>query len=178
LFSTGQSARVPRPTKFKHIDHGLPKTQPPTWRGVGEEESRPTTWGGACPGFVAKTTRQPRQVHQRARAPWAVGRFSTGRSACEPRSLRFGSYGHDVSKPQPPSMLSVAEEKPRPMMWGGAHPALAAKTTTPSPPARTCSVGCRLGFHGAKRAWAAHHRIRQLSLRHSEAAAADLARCR
>ena len=32
--------------------------------------------------------RQPRQVRQRARAPWAVGCFSTGRNACAPLSPR------------------------------------------------------------------------------------------
>ena len=95
--------------------------------------------------------RQPCQVRQLAHAPWAVGRFSTGRSPHEPLGTGFESYGHDVSKPQPPIWRSVAEEEPGPMAWGGARPALAAKTTTPSPPARTCSVGGRLVLHGAKR---------------------------
>ena len=60
----------------------------------------------------------------------------------------------------------------------GARPALAAKTTTPSPPARACSVGSRSVLHGAKRARATRRGIRKRRLRCFEAAAADLARCR
>ena len=45
--------------------------------------------------------RQPRQVRQRACAPWAVGRFSTGRSAHGPRDTVLRIWGHDAPKPQP-----------------------------------------------------------------------------
>ena len=212
-FSTGRSARGSRATELRSGGHGVSKPQPPTWRGVGEEEPRPTAWGGARRALAAKTTtpspparsvlrgrsagsprgearagcaprksnavvttfesrsrrpgavsvkkslgqrrgveraarwprRQPRQVRQRARAPWAVGRFSTGRSARGPRATGVERCGHDVSKPQPPTWRGVGEEEPRPTAWGGARRALAAKTTTPSPPARACSVGGRPG---------------------------------
>jgi hypothetical protein len=59
----------------------------------------------------------------------------------------------------------------------GARPALAAKTTTPSPPARACSVGGRPVVHGMQRAKAARHGFRTLRSREFEAAANDLARC-
>ena len=62
--------------------------------------------------------RQQRQVRQRARAPWAVGRFSTGRSARGPRGTGLESFGHGVSKPQPPTWRGVVEEEPRPTAWG------------------------------------------------------------
>ena len=218
--STGRSARGPRGTGFERFGYEVSKPQPPTWRGVGEEEPRPTAWGGARPALAAKTTtpsppaarvlrgrlagsprgearagraartsnavtttirsrsrrpgavsvkkslgqrrgveraprwprRQPRQVRQRARAPWAVGRFSTGRSARGPRGTGFERCDYNVSKPQPPTRRGVSEEEPQPTAWGGARRALAAKTTTPSPPARACSVGSRLVLHGAKRA--------------------------
>ena len=105
--------------------------------------------------------RQPHQVRQRARALWAVGWFSTGRTARGPRATEFGSIGHGVSKPKPPIWRGADEEEPRPTVWDGAHPALVAKTTTSSPPARTCSTGGRLDLHGAKRARAARHGTRR-----------------
>ena len=46
-------------------------------------------------------------------------------------------------------------------MWGGARPALVAKTTTPSSQVRTCSMGGWLVLHGAKRAQAARNEIRK-----------------
>ena len=243
-FSTGRSARGPRATGVKRSGHDVSKPQPPTWRGVGEEEPRPTAWGGARRALAAKTTtpspparacsvggrpfstgrsargsrgtgvkrdtttfrsrsrrpgavsvkkslgqrrgvervarwprRQPRQVRQRTRAPWAVGRFSTGRSARGPRATGVKRGGHSVSKPQPPTWRGVGEEEPRPTAWGGARRALAAKTTTPSPPARACSVGGRPVLHGAKRARVARHGSQTVAMTF-EAAVADLARCR
>ena len=122
--------------------------------------------------------RQQRQVRQRARAPWSVGRLSTGGSARGEHGAGFGSYSHEYSKPQPPTWRGVGEEEPRPTLWGEARPALAAKTTTPSPPASACSVGGRPVLHGAKRAGGARHGIRKLWLRKLETAAADLARYR
>ena len=55
---------------------------------------------------------------------------------------------------------------------------MAAKTTTPSLPARACSVGGRPVLHGAKRARVASHgTLKPWSLRF-EAAATDLSWCR
>ena len=51
----GRSARGPRATGFESFDYVDPKPQPSTWRGVGEEESRLTAWGAACPALAAKT---------------------------------------------------------------------------------------------------------------------------
>ena len=122
--------------------------------------------------------RQPRQVRQRVRALWAVGWFSTGQSARGPRPTQFKSFDYDRLKPQAPIWRGVGEEERRPTEWGKARPALAAKTITPSPPARTCYVGGRPVLHGAKRTRAARLGIRKLWLRPFEDAAADLGRCR
>ena len=52
--STGRSARGPRDTAFKFHGNVILKPQPPTWRGVGEEEPRSTVWGGAYPALAVK----------------------------------------------------------------------------------------------------------------------------
>ena len=64
------------------------------------------------------------------------------------------------------------------MAWGGARSALAAKTTTPSPPARMCSVAEWPVLHCTKSARAVRHRAIKAWPRGSEAAAIGLARCR
>ena len=169
-FSTRQSARGPRATGFGGCGRDVPKPQPPTWRGVGEEASVHSVGWSAwrvfcndnypksasvrvlhgqsasslrgearagraargpkavatrlrnrrrCPGAVSVKNnlrqrrgvervacwprRQPRQVRHSARAPWAVGRFSTERSARGPHGTGFECCGHDASKPQPPT---------------------------------------------------------------------------
>ena len=79
--------------------------------------------------------RQPRQVRQRTRAPWAVDWFSTGRSARGPRGAEFGRGAYNVLKTRPPIGRGVSKKQPELTEWGGARPALAAKTITPSPPA-------------------------------------------
>ena len=166
-FSTGRSSRGPRATELACYGYGVLKPHPPTWRGVGEEEPRPTVGSGASPRWPC---RQPRQVRSaqcvlrgrsagsprgEARAgcapgtskeaksattpslqrttPWAVGWFSTGRSARAPHATELKSFGHGALKPQPPTWRAVGEEEPRPTAWVGARPALAAKTNTPSP---------------------------------------------
>ena len=116
-----------------------------TWRGV----ERAPRW----------PRRQPRQVRQHARALWAVGWFSTGRSARGPRATEFVSICYDILKPQPRTWRGVVEEEPRPTAWGVACPALTATTTTQSPPARACSVSGRLILHWVKRTGAAPHSI-------------------
>ena len=60
---------------------------------------------------------QPRQVRQRACAPWAVGRFSTGRSTRALRATELEGRGQCVSEPQSPTWRGVGEEKPRPTAW-------------------------------------------------------------
>ena len=122
--------------------------------------------------------RQRHQVRQRAHAPWAVGRFSTRRSARGSRSSGVKRGIRDALQPQPPTRRDVGEEKPRPTAWSGARRALATKTTTPSTPARTCSVGRRPVLYEAKRAWVAQLRSQARYPRRPAAAAADRARCR
>ena len=145
--TTGRSARGPRATEFKRSFYGVSKLQPPTWRGVVAEEPRLTAWVGARPPL--RPTRWPLDNH----AKFASVHVLCGQSALSPQAKRAGAarrgphgagfeiYSHEHPKPQPPTMLGVGEEKPRPTVWGGARPALAAKATSPSPLARVCSVG-------------------------------------
>ena len=53
-FSTGRSTRGPRNRRFESLDDGVTMPQPATSRGVGEEERRPTAWGGSRPALAAK----------------------------------------------------------------------------------------------------------------------------
>ena len=101
--------------------------------------------------------RQPRQVRQRTCAPWLVGRFSTGRSAHGPCGTELGSCGHEAPKSQPSAWHGVGAEEAWRTAWGRARCTLAAKTTTPSPPARVCCVAGGQIFHGAKRTRAVRH---------------------
>ena len=74
------------------------------WLGVG----RVALWA----------SRQRFQVRQRARTPWADGRFSTRRSACAPHTAGVARGDNDDSNPQPPTWHGVGEEEPRPTAWG------------------------------------------------------------
>ena len=146
-------ARAGRAPRSQTRCYDISKSQPPTWRGVGEEEPRPTAWGGARRALAAKTT-----------TPSLPARPCTVRSAGSPRGeARAGcaalesNDGHDVPKLQPPPWRGVGEEEPRPIAWGGARRALAAKTTTPSRPAHACSAGGWPVLYGAKRARAVRH---------------------
>ena len=121
--------------------------------------------------------RQPRQVRQRLRTLWAVGRFSTGRSARGSHDTRVEHGNHDVSKPQPSTWRGIGDELCRPTPWDGGRRVLAAKTTTPSPPARACSLGHRPVLNGAQRTRVARHGSRTRRQRSFEAAAVDLAWC-
>ena len=105
---------------------------------------------------------QRRQVRQRACAPWADRRISTGRSARGPCATGFESFDYVDPKPQPSTWRSVGEEESRQTALGGARPALAAQTTTPSPAARACSMGGWPVLHGVKRAQVARHQVRQV----------------
>ena len=116
---------TPRPGKLKVIF--LPKPQPPIRRGLGEQELRPTTWGGARHELAAQTTAPSTQ--RAVRALWAVGWFSTGRRARAPRATGLERDGYDGSKPHPPTWCSVGGEEPRPTAWGGARRELASTTT-------------------------------------------------
>ena len=92
--------------------------------------------------------RQPCQVSQRTRAPWAVGRYPWV-EACAGCAQWGQTICYDISKPLLPTWRDVGEEEPRPTEWGGLRCALAAKTTTTSPPASACFVGGWLAFHEA-----------------------------
>ena len=174
-FSTGRSARGARGSEFGSFGDVLSKPKPPTWRVCFEVEPRLTAWDGARSALAAKSSTPSPPV----RTGSAGGhRFSTGRSARGPRGTGFGTYGHEGSNPQPPTWRGYFAVEPRPKAWGGASSMLAAKTTTPSPPARACSVRGRLVIHGANRARAARHGVRKLLSQKFDAAAENLAQCR
>ena len=71
-------------TEIKCDDHVRLKNKPLTSRGVGAVEHRPTAWGGARPAFRPKHN-HAKSALRGARAPWAVGPYSTGRTARGPR---------------------------------------------------------------------------------------------
>ena len=127
---------------------------------------------------VTRLLREQRQVRQRPHALWAVGRFFMGRSARGSRDTRVDCGNHGVPKPQPSTWRGVGEEESRPTAWSGACRVLSAKTTTPSPPARACSLGHRPVIHGPKRTRVARHERRTRRQRRFEAAAVELAWCR
>ena len=90
-----------RTTGVARGDNDVSKLQPPTWRSNGEEEPRPMAWGVARRALATNT--EPRQVRQHTSAPWAVGRFCTGRRAREPCAMGIERGDNDILKPQPPT---------------------------------------------------------------------------
>ena len=93
------------------------KPQPPTWRGVDVKKS--LGQGRGTERVARWPRRQPCQVRQRARAPWAVGR-SPRVEACAGCAQWGQTICYDSSKPLPPTWRGVGEEEPRPTEWGGA----------------------------------------------------------
>ena len=93
--------------------HGLSNSVLPTRCGVGAIEPRPTAWGGARPALAHNTSTQ--SAHCAARAPWLVGRYSTGRTTRGSRARGFERSGHDLSKPVPATSRGVGAVAPRPM---------------------------------------------------------------
>ena len=79
---------------------------------VGREDNHATS-ASARKRVARWPQRQPRQVRQRACAPWAVGRFSTGRTTRGSRATGVRRGGHDAPKSQPPTWRDVGEEKLR-----------------------------------------------------------------
>ena len=110
----------------------------------------------------------------------SVGDRTVLHGAKRARAARHGfrHLDHDISIPLLPNWRGVGAEEPRPTAWGRVRPALAVKTTTPSPPAHACSVGGRTVLHGPKRARAARHGVWALGSRRFNITTADLARCR
>ena len=68
-----------RATRCQRDDQNLSKVVLPTCHGVSAVEPRPTARGGTCSALAHSTT-APSPCCE-ARAPWAVGRNSTGRKA-------------------------------------------------------------------------------------------------
>ena len=85
-----------------------------------------------------------------ARAPWAVGRFSTGRRARATRAMGFERSDKYLLKAVPPTCRGIDAVEPQPTTWGGARPALAYNPQynhAKSALREACSVGGRPTFH-------------------------------
>ena len=174
--SPRDEARAPRATGLDRNCYDGSKPQPPSKRGVGAKEPRPTDWDEArCEMAAQSTTPSPQRA---VRALWPVGWFFTGLNARGPRATELERDGYDNPKPQPPFGRGFGEEQPRPMAWGGARPALAAKTTTPSPRRAVRALWAVRWFSTGRSTGVARHGTRTRQLRQSKAAAADLAQCR
>ena len=89
------------------------------------------------------TTPSPRCA---ARAPWAVGRISTGRIARGMRATGPERSDQDLSKAVLPTCHGFGAVEPQPAAWGRACSALAHNTTTPSPRCAACApwAGCQI----------------------------------
>ena len=68
-----------------------------------------------------------------AHVSWAVGRYSTGRTARGPLVTRFERGGHDLPKLVPPTCRGVGAVEPRPTALRGVRLLLGHNTTMPSP---------------------------------------------
>ena len=175
-FSTGRRARALRAKGLKRGGHDGSKPQPPTRRGVGEEVSRPMTWRGARHELGAKTTAPSTQ--RAVRALWAVGCFSTGRRARRPRATRLEKTATTLrSHNHRPGAVWWRSTSANGVGWSTSRVGRAdnrAKHAARS----ACVVGGRLFLHGTTGARAARHGTKERPLRHFEAAAATLVRCR
>ena len=116
-------------------------------------------WGGARPALAAKTTTPSPPAHTCSVGGWLV---LNGAKRARAAPHQICELYLRPFNPQPTTSRGDGEEEPRPTAWGGAHPALAVKTTTLSPQARACSVAGGPVLHGVKRLRAARHRIRKL----------------
>ena len=103
----------------------------PACRVVGAVEPGRRRGKGARPALGHNTTTP--SSHCAAHAPWAVGRYSTGRNALEPHVAEFKRGDQNLSNAVPLICCGVHAVKPRPTPWGGARPALAQNITTPNP---------------------------------------------
>ena len=115
------------------------------------QEPRPTAWGRAKRELAAQTTAPSpqRAVH----ALWAVGCFSTGRSARGPRSTGLESDGYGSSKPQPPTGRGVCARSLG--QRRGVEHVGRADNRVKSAARSACSSGGWLVHHVPKRVWAA-----------------------
>ena len=80
-----RTARGPRATGAERGGHERSKPVPPTCCGVRVVEPQPAAWRGARLALGHNTTMPG--LHCAARAPWAVGRYSTRRRARWPRAM-------------------------------------------------------------------------------------------
>ena len=71
--------------------------------------------------MLAHSTTTP-NPHFAARAPWAVGRYSTGQKARRPHAIGLERGSRDLSKPVPPTCRGVGAVDLRSMVWGDIGP--------------------------------------------------------
>ena len=68
-----------------------------------------------------------------AHVSWAVGRYSSGRTARGPLVASIVRGGHDLPNLVPPTCRNFGAVELRPTAWGGVCPLLGHNTTMPSP---------------------------------------------
>ena len=105
----------PRDTEIECYGHEVLKPQPPTWRNVGKKRASANGVGWSASRVGREDNHAKPEM--RARAPWSVGRFYTGRSARGPRGTGSKHCGHEVPKPQSPTWRGVGAGEPGPTAW-------------------------------------------------------------
>jgi len=155
-YSTGRTARGPLVTRFERGVHDLPKLVPPTCRGVGAVEPRPTAWGGVRLLLGDNTTMPSPQS--------GVWRVLYGRSVNIRRGKRAGRAPRDSNWVATTNLTAVLPScrdgsavEPRSTALGGARPASGTQPRRICIARRACSVNGRSLLHGAKSARAARH---------------------
>ena len=105
---------------FERAGQEISIPPPPTCRGIGAAEPRPTAWAGARRA-LAHITITPRPSCA-ARAPQTVGRISTGRNLRGPCDTGFERAGCYLPRAVLPTCRGVGAVELRPTPWGWSAP--------------------------------------------------------
>ena len=103
---------------FKRFDYGASKPQPPTGRGVCEEEPRPAACGAARPTLAAKTTRN--RLCQLGTLKLGISRGAIARpyASCDLDGLNpKGTQGPGLWTLSEPDMRLLVVRIPRAVSW-------------------------------------------------------------
>ena len=118
-FSTGRRARATRATGLERDGYNGSKPHPPTWCGVGDQEPRPTAWGGTRRELAAQTT----APSPAARSACSVGGQLVLHVTKRARAARHGTRMGRLRRVEaaPPTWCGVGEQEPPPTAWGVAR---------------------------------------------------------
>ena len=167
-----------RATGRERVSNDGSKPPPPTRRGVGAKEPRPTAWGGARRELAAQTT-APSTRRAETSAPWAVAGSprdeafpwraprDENESATTVRSRRRQHGAVSVQR-----SLGQRRGVERAASWPRRQPRQARGAQ------RQVLCGRSLVLHVTKPSRGARHGTRTSQQRRFEAAAANTARCR